>query len=133
MIVNGDITIYNRRYDPKTRLDTWQRSVICGVHIYVDHKAAPGDNGVNHADLYKIRIPAGARSSQGYICAQEWRSAAACAGWTLQNEDVVVLGICDLDIERPSDLSKSGLRFCRITSWADNRFGSLPHWRIGGE
>ena len=45
----------------------------------------------------------------------------------------VVIGKCDLEIERPADLSKAHRQHCKITSWSDNRFGGLPHWRIGGE
>ena len=57
MITNADITLYNHYYDKKTRLDHWQRSVIRGVHFYVDHRVSIGDSGVNSGYVYKIRIP----------------------------------------------------------------------------
>ena len=34
-----------------------------------------------------------------------------------------MIGECDLEIERPADLSKAHRRHCKITSWSDNRFG----------
>lgn len=135
MITNADITLYNHYYDKRTRLDHWQRSVICGVHFYVDHKVSIGDSGANSGHLYKIRIPVDAQCRNAYIPEDEWR-ARGCdilENWTLQNDDLVVLGECGIDIEKPADLQRLGKRYCKITSWSDNRFGSLPHWRIGGE
>ena len=76
MLTNADITIYNHIYDKATRLDEWRRTVIHGVHFYVDNKVSVGDS---------------------------------------------------------ADLSKAHRQHCKITSWSDNRFGGLPHWRIGGE
>ena len=134
MTVNADITLYNHFYNPDTRLDEWKRTVIRGVHFYVDNKISVGDKGVNSADIYKIRIPQNADCQSEYVSGDEWM-ACGCdvlGKWTLQNDDIVVRGICGLDIEKPADLKKSGWKYCKITSWSDNRFGGLPHWRIGG-
>ena len=135
MITNADITLYNHYLDKDTRLDNWKRTIIRGVHFYVDHKVSVGDNGVNSADIYKIRIPEDAEYGGQYISEDEWLERGCCIGsyWTLQNDDIVVLGECYLDIEKPADLKVKGKRYCKITSWSDNRFGGLPHWRIGGE
>ncbi len=135
MITNADITLYNHYYDKDTRLDHWQRSVIYGVHFYVDHKVSVGDTGVNSANVYKIRIPEDAQCMNTYISEDEWqeKGCGVLENWTLQNDDLVVLGECGIDIERPADLQRLGKRYCKITSWSDNRFGGLPHWRIGGE
>lgn len=46
MLTNATITVYNRGYDPLTRFDTWHRTVIENVHVYVDHKASVGDSGL---------------------------------------------------------------------------------------
>lgn len=134
MITNADITIYNRKYDKATRLDTWQRTVIQGVHIYVDHKTFVGDNGLNSAEVYKIRIPADAENADQYLHPEEYVALADITGhWTIQNGDQIVIGVCDLEIEKPSDLGSVYKKHCKVTSWSDNRFGGLQHWRIGGE
>ena len=135
MITNADITLYNHYYDKDTRLDRWNRSVIYGVHVYVDHKVSAGDTGVDRSSTYKIRIPVDAQCTNTYISEDEWqeKGSGVLGDWTLQNDDLVVLGECGIDIERPADLQRLGKRYCKITSWSDNRFGGLPHWRIGGE
>lgn len=56
MLTNATITIYNHKYDSLTHFDTWHRTVIENVHIYVNHKATAGDSGLNSAEVYKIRI-----------------------------------------------------------------------------
>lgn len=135
MITNADITLYNHYYDKDTRLDKWKKTVIRGVHFYVDHKVSVGDNGVNSADIYKIRIPVGADIQGEYLSEDDWRACGenVMGRWTLQNDDIVVLGECDMNIDRPAQLKEAGRRYCKVTSWSDNRFGGLPHWRIGGE
>lgn len=135
MITNADITLYNHYYDKDTRLDKWHRTVIYGVHFYVDHKVSVGDNGLNSADVYKIRIPEDSDYQGAYVSEDEWIALGqnVSGKWTLQSDDIVVLGESDLDIERPAQLKEAGKRYCKVTSWSDNRFGGLPHWRIGGE
>lgn len=81
MITNADITLYNHYYDKDARLDKWQRTFIRGVHFYVDHKVSVGDNGVNSADVYKIRIPEDAECQNAYISEDEWvQKDAMCLG-----------------------------------------------------
>ena len=135
MITNADITLYNHYYDKSTRLDKWKKTVIRGVHFYVDHKVSVGDNGLNSADIYKIRIPVDADIQGEYLSEDEWiaRGENVMGRWTLQSDDIVVLGECDMNIDRPAQLKEAGRRYCKVTSWSDNRFGGLPHWRIGGE
>ena len=134
MITNADITLYNHYYDKNTRLDKWKKTVIRGVHFYVDHKVSVGDNGLNSADVYKIRIPVDADMQGEYLSEDDWiaRGENVMGIWTLQSDDIVVLGECDMNIDRPTQLKEAGRRYCKVTSWSDNRFGGLPHWRIGG-
>lgn len=133
MITNADITVYNCHYNKDTRLDDWHRTVIRGVHFYVDNKVSVGDGGVNSADVYKIRIPTDAEFDSEYIDPEEYAALNDPKGyWTICNDDIVVQGVCSIDIEKPADLKISRKRYCKVTSWSDNRFGSSPHWRIGG-
>lgn len=134
MLTNADITIYNRKFDKKTSFDLWNRTVIRDVHVYVDHKVSVGDTGLNSADVYKIRIPDNVGNADLYLPPEEYVALENPSGhWTIQNADHIVLGVCDLKIDRPAELQAIRLRHCKVTSWSDNRFGGLPHWRIGGE
>lgn len=133
MLTNADITLYNHHYNKETRLDDWHRTVIHGVRFYVDNKVALGESGLNSADIYKIRIPGDAECNKEYVSEDEYIGLGnADYYWTLQNGDYIVLGECFLNIEKPSDLKPLHKHYCKITSWSDNRFGGLPHWRIGG-
>ena len=133
MITNADITIYNRKYDQATRLDAWHRTVIHNVHVYIDHTTSVGDSGLNSADVYKIRIPQGVDCGDAYLPENEYAKMNNPSGyWTLQNDDWIVIGECQIDIGRPSDLKDLRSKHCKIISYSDNRFGGLPHWRIGG-
>ena len=55
MIVNADITLYNRRLDKTTRQYIYKRTVLCGVHWYTDQKVAVSEKGLDSADSIKIR------------------------------------------------------------------------------
>lgn len=134
MQTNADITLYNHKYNKTTRMDDWHRTVIHGVHFYVDNKAAVGEKGLTSADVYKIRIPGDCECADSYLPEEEYASINDVSSfWTLQKDDYIVQGVCGFEIEKPSDLKETRLRYCRITSWSDNRFGGLTHWRVGGE
>ena len=72
MLTNATITIYNHRYDSLTRFDTWHRTIIENVHVYVDHKASAGDSGLNSAEVYKIRIPTDVENADQYLPPEEY-------------------------------------------------------------
>lgn len=134
MLTNATITIYNRRAGSKTDFDSWNRTVLQGVHVYVDHKVSTGDSGLNSAEVYKIRIPSDVENADRYLPPEEYATAENPAEyWTIQNDDYIVLGIYNQEIEKPADLKKISQRYCKVLSWSDNRFGTTPHWRIGGE
>lgn len=133
MLTNATITIYNRKPGNKNTFDSWNRTVIRDVWVYVDHKASVGDSGLNSAEVYKIRIPADAENAAQYLPPEEYvKKDNPGDYWTIQVDDHIVLGECNKEIEKPADLSNVRLRHCKVLSWSDNRFGGLPHWRIGG-
>ena len=72
MLTNATITVYNRGYDLLTRFDTWHRTVIENVHVYVNHKASVGDSGLNSAEVYKIRIPTDVENADQYLPPEEY-------------------------------------------------------------
>ncbi len=134
MFTNADITIYNHKNDKNSRMDNWQSTVIKGVYFFVDNKVSVGDKGLNSADVYKIRIPEDAECERVYIDPESYAEMEDVSRyWTIQEDDIVVRGICSIEIEKPADLKNLHKKYCKVTSWSDNRFGGLQHWRIGGE
>lgn len=132
MIVNADITLYNRRLDKTTRQYIYKRTVLCGVHWYTDQKVSVGDKGLNSADSIKIRIPMVERK-EVFLEPEEYAKKESVTGFlTASNGDVFVKGILEDEIAKESDLEKKGLLFGRILSHSDNRRGLEPHIRIGG-
>lgn len=133
MLTNATITIYNRIPGKKNTFDTWHRTVIRYVHVYVDHKASVEDSGLNSAEVYKIRIPTDVENADQYLPPEEFVKKDNPGNyWTIQIDDHIVLEECTKEIEKPADLKDVRLRHCKVLSWSDNRFGGLPHWRIGG-
>ncbi len=134
MLTNATITVYNRRYDPLIRFDTWHRTVIENVHVHVDHKASVGDSGLNSAEVYKIRIPADVENADQYLPPDKYAKLKETGEhWTIQIDDQIVIGEYCQKIEKPSDLKGIHMRHCKVLSWSDNRFGGLSHWRVEGE
>ena len=133
VITNADVTVYNRISGDSTHYDTWNRTVLHGVHVYVDHKTAVTDNGLKSAEVYKIRIPADIPEAGQYLPPDQFACCGGYGYWTIQNDDQIVLGECQIEIEKPADLKAVFQKHCKVTSWSDNRFGTTPHWRIGGE
>lgn len=132
MITNGDITIYNREYNPQTRLDIWHRTVIKNVWRHADNKVAQTDSGLKSSDAFKIRIPK-ASPDKPYLDPESYAAVEnKDKYWTIQEDDIVVLSACKQDISKPSDLKEKHIRYAKIVSWSNNDVGSQPHWRIGG-
>ena len=100
MLTNATITIYNRIPGKKNTFDTWHRTVIRDVHVYVDHKASVGDSGLNSAEVYKIRIPADVENADQYLPPEEFVKKDNPGNyWTIQIDDHIVLEECTKEIE----------------------------------
>ena len=72
VLTNATITIYNRKYDKPTGFDVWNRTVIHGVHVYINHKAQLMESGLKSADIYKIRIPTNVENVDQYLPPEEY-------------------------------------------------------------
>ena len=70
MIINSDLTIYNKKYDPESRMDTWYKTYIPECHWKVDNKVVQDDNGLRNQDTFKIRIPGKYELQAGQITVQ---------------------------------------------------------------
>lgn len=114
MLVNADITIYHKSYNPETRLDEWRAAQYPGVNWHGRQAAIVGDSGLNTADSYIVRIP-----TTEHIGAE--------------NDDIVVKGLVNDVITGPSALN--AYPHFVVTSISDNRRGSeqMRHWRIEGK
>lgn len=110
MLTNTDITIYNREYDPETRLDSWKRVYVPEAWWYKNEKASITTNGLKSADVYTIRIPD--------------------TSITLKKDDYIVKGNCNMAMETVKDLD--GLEKTRVTSVNYNTFGGNPHIKAVG-
>lgn len=132
MITNADITIYNKKYSPETRSDTWHRTVLKGAHLYCEHKVQLLATGLVNADLYKIRIPADVSVGKQYVPWPEYQAAEDVSHlWTIQKGDYIV----QEEAPEVSDLKELQITVAdiiKVTAWSDNRRGGLPHWRIEG-
>ena len=129
MITNSDITVYNRISGDSTHYDTWNRTVLHGVHVHVDHKTAVTDNGLKSAEVYKIRIPADIPEAGQYLPPDQFACCGGYGYWTIQNDDQIVLGECQIAIEKPADLKAVFQKHCKVTA---GRTTGLVRFRIGG-
>ena len=105
MLTNTDITIYNRKYDPETRLDTWIRVYVPEAWWYKNEKSSITTEGLKQADVYTIRIPD--------------------TSVVLKKDDYIVKGNCAVAMQTVKDLD--GLGMTRATSVNSNTFGGNPH------
>ena len=110
MLTNTDITIYNRGYDPESRLDAWNRVYVPEAWWYKNEKASITTDGLKSADVYTIRIPD--------------------TSITLKKDDYIVKGNCNVAMETVKDLD--GLEKTRVTSVNYNTFGGNPHIKAVG-
>lgn len=110
MLTNTDITIYNREYDPSSRLDTWKRTYVPAAWWFKQEQSSITTEGLRIADSYTIRIPD--------------------TSIVLKKDDYVVKGNCDVVMETVKDLD--GLEKTKITSVNYNTFGSNPHIKAVG-
>lgn len=110
MLTNTDITIYNRKYDPETRLDTWIRVYVPEAWWYKNEKASITTEGLKQADVYTIRIPDTSIS--------------------LKKGDYIVKGDCNVAMETIKDLE--GMEKTCVTSVNYNTFGGNPHIKVVG-
>ena len=135
MITNSDMTIYNQKINPETKLTEYVRTQITGIHWYMEQKTSVDDKGLHSKDIYKIRIPeAAGTGTKRYVTPEQYQAMEDVSGvWTIQNGDVFVKGLVNDSIKKASDIfSKYPECSGRVFSWSDNRFGGLSHWRIGG-
>lgn len=130
---DSTITIFNKRYDREAGRDVWKRTVIHGASWYGKQAASVGDNGLNSASLYTVRIPIESMP-EGYMTPDEFNATEGPAsGWTAQTEDIVVKGEVLTDIAAPKDVTQKHAECFTVLAVRDNRRGPFgQHLRIEG-
>ncbi len=140
MIVNADITVFNRRYIPEERTEKFVGTVIKGVSWYHRKGTQSGSEETSDRDAYTIRIPVSAdMGGKEYADQREYAAmddVTASGYWTIQPGAVIVRGISDKTEATETELKEGYLEVMVVTNYTDNRDRCTPpmrHWRIGGE
>ena len=114
MTTNADITIYHQVKDEKTRDWKWEPPVQYRVNWHGRQAVSIGDNGLNAADVFTVRIPGNSDVS-------------------VSVGDFVIKGLHnDAD---PVAVARSAAGAFKVTSVTDNRRGSpaVRHWKLEGK
>ena len=134
------ITVYNEKED-----GTYQRTVINKVYIRKSRKTILNTNGEQLAGSCTIVIPTALAeineelAIKSYIDTKSINKNSAILNftlnsrlidnpWTLRDGDYVVDGECKLDFDMTKIRKEH--RLFRINSVADNRKGSLQHFKL---
>lgn len=140
MIVNADITIFNKRYVRADRTEKFVGTVIKGVSWYSRTDTAAGSEETSDRDSYAIRIPVSAdMGGKEYADPKiyaDMDDETASGYWTLQPGAIIVRGISDAAEATETELKRAFREVVFITNFTDNRDRCSPamrHWRIGGE
>lgn len=97
---NADITIFNKVYDEETRSDKYLRTILKGVHVEKTTASQKNDSKVIVSDSLFISIP----FLDNYVSPKKFQEFKK--GYTLQNTDIIVVGIVDKDITSLKDLKR---------------------------
>lgn len=145
MTTNADITIFNARYQEKSRTEAFVPTTIKGVSLLISDAVSTNDGVWTDQAVYKIRVPYSGAEIQGsrkYMPEDSYRDSDGSGAWTIRKGDYVALGLyASLDdaILTKSELdtwaSKNHIRLFQITEYSDNTVrgcDAVKHWRIGG-
>lgn len=97
---NADITIFNKVYDEETRSDKYLRTILKGVHVEKINASQKKDSKVIVSDSLFVSIP----FLDNYVSPKKFQEFKK--GYTLQNTDIIVVGIVDKDITSLKDLKR---------------------------
>lgn len=140
MIVNADITIFNRRYDAAERTEQFYPSRIKGVSLYKRRGTTAQNQEISSADVFTVRIPIDAdMEGKTYMEAMAYEALSDddfSGYWTLQPGAIIVRGLVESDEPIPEvDLEKAYPDVIRIVNFTDNTdraTDAMKHWRVGG-
>ncbi|WP_050636183.1 DUF6751 family protein [Candidatus Stoquefichus sp. SB1] len=97
---NKDITIFNKLYNKEKRTDVYKRTVLKGVHTEMTQSSDFTDKEMRANDTLFVSIPF---SFEGYVKPKEYQENFLDK-WTLQEGDIIVVGVIENDIDSPKYL-----------------------------
>lgn len=144
MIVNSDITLYNKYYSKDEQRDKYIRTYLRGVNWQGKQAVQVSDKGINSADVISIYIPKGVDSDfKEYISPKRYNSLSDKDKenyFTFAYGDKIVKGIIDFDLTgiKPNNekyLEELHDNVVTIISIITNENGSynMQHWKVGCE
>lgn len=131
---NETITVFNRRINPTTRMETYVPTIIRGVSWYCHVRSNVGDKGLNAANEYTIRIPVDADfGGKTYVDQTTYKNETMISGlFTLASDDIVVKGEVDGPVT-PAMLHENNADCFTILGVTDNRRApNAKHFRVVG-
>lgn len=145
MITNADITIFNARYQAKSRSEAYIPTMIKHVSLW-ESEASNANSGIwSDRSVYKFRIPySGSEVSEnkGYMPEQQYRALNEPDNfWSLRKGDYIVTALYDGEkkllskAELDAWAKEHGVKLIAVTEYADNTIrgsDAVKHWRIGG-
>lgn len=130
------VTIYNKYFNPVTRLDDYQRTVVHGVHWDETEAINRVASGISDIDKVVVVIPFRADASREFLAPDVFEAKENKRDYfTLKPSDRIVKGAKDFEITgKVSDLDR--LYDAHIILSVDTKdFGSprLHHWEVGAK
>lgn len=136
MIINADITLYNKYYDRELGRDAYLRSYLYDVNWQGARAVTVGDKGILTADFTEVFIRRDVVTDKIYLKPKDWANQANKDHYfTLNAGDVIVKGIIDYEIATAStkELVNSYDDVLTIISVVDLTDTAIPHWEIGAK
>lgn len=157
-----EITIFNKKYNSHLKDDVYIRTYLSGVNVDLRKAVNVIKSGLEDADSGTIIIPEEVDTqNKEYIKPVQFQKLGAKSLtvkqvnqlkvqevnqlkitlltaekpiWTLQNGDIIVLGLVDYDIDGENSIANLRKNYddvYEITSVDAKLKGGLPHWEIG--
>ena len=138
MIVNADITIFNKRYDDTERTERFFPTPIKDCSFVRRHGVSDQSIELFLAESYMIRIPIDADfGGAQYVDAMTYKELADATGyWTIQAGDYVAKGTYSGNAMSETEIKQSFNEVAHVMNFTDNRdrcSEDMKHWRIGGK
>ena len=135
-LCNETITVFNRRFNPETRMEDYVPTVISGVSWFCRIKSGVGEKGLNAANEFIVRIPKNADfGGKTYVDAITYKAQTIVSGvFTLATDDIVIKGTVDGGAVSPATLHENHVDCFTILGVTDNRRApNAPHFRVVGK
>ena len=117
MTTNSSMTLYHKRFNPKTRLDEWDKYPIENV-MWQGGKGASIDKGYDKANDIKVFIP--------------YEKNLGLEKSPFSVGDIIVEGSVDDDITKQSDLKIDHYNI--TTAINNNKYDDgMEHWYLGAK